>query len=230
MSKSYCFTQQHPWALLPVDRKANASTADSPTLFEGFRYVRNSRRKENCWPWRAAEQMGWDVASPVDVVVEPLNDVEITAGLDQDEILAIAGAANLKEIWRRGDSHIAFPSSGWLRLFDFKSEDRWMPMFTPNGQGSVEWNLGWSVEMPADMGLLIGAPAESKHGLHVPSGVIVAKRAQSFTGFSLAVEIRARTVIRRGDVIARLLPISLDSLKVSSTFVPHGSGTASQRE
>lgn len=216
----FVFAKTLPWAILPrarVEREQRGEGADSN--YDSFRYLRNSRRKENCWPWRLYDQMGWDICSPVDVTVEPLLDVEISASLEQDEILSIAGNANLKELWRRGDSYIAFPSSNWLRLYDFDRDGRWVPMFTPNGQGTVEWNLGWSVEIPDDMAILILNAENSIVGIDVPGGVILAKKAKSFIDFSIAVHISKRVHVKRGDVIARLLPIAKSSLKVSTEFV-----------
>lgn len=217
MTNAFAFGQLYPWALMPAERGTQVEKPKRD-LFDDFRYFRQNRRRENCWPWRVANQLGWDVCSPVDVTVEPLSDIELTASLSQEEILSIAGAANLTELWRRGDSHVAFPSSSWLRLYDFRHNDGWRPMFTPNGQGSVEWSLGWSLDVPTDMAILVMRPDRELSGVEVPMGVITSRKAQDFTGFSIAIEIRARTTLRRGDVVARLLPISMASLKSTATY------------
>ncbi len=214
---SFVFKKTLPWALLPSVRTSVTHADDGS--HESFRYLRHDRRRENCWPWRLFDQMGWDVLSPVDVSLEPLLDVEISASLEEEEILSIANSANLKEWWRRGESYIAFPSSGWLRLYDFEREGKWVPMFTPNGQGTVEWNLGWSVDVPDDMALLTLTPDNRIVGVDIPGGVILSKKAKQFIDFSIAIEIDRSARIKRGDVIARLVPISRSSLKVSSEFI-----------
>ncbi|WP_143481861.1 MULTISPECIES: hypothetical protein [Pseudomonas] len=217
---SFVFKKTLSWAILPYVRASRGSvTDDNSSVYNSFRYLRQSRRKENCWPWRLYDQMGWDVCSPVDVVLEPLFDVEISALLEEEEILSIANSANLKELWRRGSSYIAFPSSNWLRLYDFDRDGKWVPMFTPNGQGTVEWNFGWSLSIPDDMAILTLGADNSIAGIDIPGGLILSKKAKDFVDFSIAINIKERTMIRRGDVIARLVPVSKSVLKVSSEFI-----------
>jgi hypothetical protein len=61
-------------------------------------------------------------------------------------------------------------------------------------------------------------PDPETPGIDVPAGVITSRKAQDFTGFSIAIQIHRRATLRRGDVIARLLPISMSSLKSAATY------------
>lgn len=216
---SFIFKKNLPWVYLPSARTERNVKPEDNDVFNSFRYMRLSRRRENCWPWRLFDQMGWDIHSPVDVTLEPLIDIEMSAALTEDEVYSIAKTANLSELWRRGESYIAFPSSNWIRLYDFQVEDGWMPMFTPNGQGTIEWNLGWSLDIPESMAVMIMEGDVPLKGLEIPGGIIISKKNRDFTGFSIALDIKERTTIRRGDVIARMIPISKSSLRVQSEFI-----------
>ena len=93
-------------------------------------------------------------------------------------------------------------------------------MFVPNGEGSVEWHLGWQLHMPEDFYLLI-LPSPELPDLQVPPGVLDAatvRRLNNEHGVSIAVRPRASVKIKRRQPVARLILLHEDSLKVSANF------------
>lgn len=211
------FTQVQPWALVPqahrVDRRA---ARDERDLYrEHFRYKRITRLPVDCPPWVLGQELGWVVRSPVAVRMTPVGDIDF--GVPEDEDLRhVAAKIGRSELWRRGSDWIATRDTDWLRFHDFHISAGWESMFLPNGSGTVEWRLGWSVRVPDRyFVLVIGGPTAE---LEVPVGVIPAKTVNAMTsqgGFSIAVSPRHPVSIRRGDPIARLVLLHPDSLQAA---------------
>lgn len=213
------FTARQPWALLPyrptVDRQA--ARAERDLYQKHFRYKRITRLPTDCPPWVMGQQLGWMIASPVSITMTPVEDVEFDLP-PEEELAAAANRMDRSEMWRRTNGWIATKDTGWLRLYDFMSAEGWEGMFLPNGAGTVEWRLGWSVRVPERyLVLVIGAGTA---GLEVPVGVLTSKVVNAMTGrggFSIAVRPTGQVTLGRGDPVARLILLHPDSLQVTSS-------------
>ncbi|MGW4889960.1 hypothetical protein [Streptomyces murinus] len=110
--------------------------------------------------------------------------------------------------------------TNWLHLYQFRAEAGWENMFLPNGAGSVEWHLGWNVELPRGYFLMVAPLETGPEGLEVPTGVIsstVCGRMTQGQGFGIAVRPTRPVTIARGQHIARLILLHADSLRATST-------------
>ena len=208
------FRQLHAWSLLPakhaVDRQSSRATA--AVYRENFRFVRAERRPEHCAPWVMGKELGWEVASPVDVAFSPLDQIELDGVTDPE---AADRAANRTELWQREKSHLAVEKTSWLHLHQFSTARGWENMFLVNGAGSVEWRLGWAAEIPRGYFLLV-LPLEGVADLEVPVGILsstVLTRASQEHGVSIAVRPTAPVNVRRGQPIARVVLLHADSLQ-----------------
>lgn len=88
-------------------------------------------------------------------------------------------------------------------------------MFLPNGLGTLEWRQGWTVEGWDEIGLLV-IPSPLLPDLGVEVGLLspaTLKRIES-KGISIAIAPKCRVEIRRGDEIARLIPISRECMSL----------------
>ncbi|MDG4817008.1 MULTISPECIES: hypothetical protein [unclassified Micromonospora] len=211
------FTQVQPWALVPqphrVDRKA---ARDERDLYQDhFRYKRITRLPVECPPWVLGQELGWMIRSPVTMRMTPVEDIDFSMP-EEEDLRPVASKIGRSELWRRGTDWIATRDTDWLRFHDFQTSAGWESMFLPNGYGTVEWRLGWSVRVPDRyFVLVIGGPIAE---LEVPVGVIPAKTVNAMTsqgGFSIAVAPRHPVSIRRGDPIARLVLLHPDSLQAA---------------
>jgi hypothetical protein len=225
VSISVRFHQIQPWAVLPskchVDR--GAARERSEVYMKYFRYVRAERRPEYCPPWVMGQELGWRIHSPVDITFTELPQIEIAADADPE---AAAQAANRPELWKRERSHLAVGKNSWLHLYQFQTDRGWENMFSPNGVGTVEWRLGWGIDVPRGYFLLV-LPSDLPGSLPVPIGVIsstVIRRLTSQGGMSLAMRPPVTPVtIERGQEIARLVLLHADSLQ---GVAEHGSPAA----
>lgn len=215
----------YPWAILPekvrVDR---TESRDRQISYAHFRWLRALRQREDCAPWRLGQEIGWYVRSPIDVQLTPLDDLQFEASPDElDQISAFSGRP---EFWQRNGFYIATRRSDWLRLFQFEGAAGWENMFVPNGGGSVEWRLGWAVNVPSAYFILI-LPAEGCDGLDVPIGVLApsALSRMAQTGFSIAVQPVEAVKIRRGQAVARIVLVSGEALRATLVLETNAVGT-----
>lgn len=216
MAVEILVSRLYPWALLPsknrIDRALERESAE--IYAKHFRYERRVRSAVFCPPWVMGQELGWFIPSPIDITMEPLDDVQFTAESDT-EVATVGRMLNRTEVWNRGTGWIATSSNGWLRLPQFKGAgDSWEGMFLPNGEGTVEWRLGWAARIPEEMFLLItGVDAGP---LRVPTGVMTAKqvnRTAEIGGMSIAVRPVRRTVITRGEPVARMVLLPREALQ-----------------
>lgn len=148
--------------------------------------------------------------------VGPLNDIDIAVpeGEDLREVLS---RNNMLEAWNRDGCWIATGSGSWLRSCDFRTDDGWRAMFVPNGAGTVEWFLGWSISIPESFFLMI-LPL-SREDIEVPIGVLTSRMIDDMTvrgGFSLPFRPRRSTKIERGSPIAKICLIHPDTIHASA--------------
>ena len=95
-------------------------------------------------------------------------------------------------------------------------------MFTPNGAGTVEWRLGWAVDLPQNYFLLV-MPCDPPGPVHVPVGVLssrITARMADDGGMSIAIRPDGLTPVRRGQPIARAVPLHADSLQAAAEYGP----------
>lgn len=214
--------RQYPWALLPEKRHWDRSSERHvATLYaEHFRYTRRVRSAAECPPWVLGRELGWVIASPIDVTMDCVDDAQFAAE-SSDEVAEVGRMLRRPELWRRGDGWLATSSDGWLRFTQFRgSSGTWESMFMPNGDGTVEWRLGWAARIPDAMFLLITSVEDGP--LAVPAGVMTAKqvnRTASSGGMSLAVQPLGRTEVKRGAPIARMVLLHPDALQASCVEV-----------
>lgn len=207
----------HDWAIVPFKWRVDRSRPreEARLLAAHFRVHRQFRHAEACPPWVMGQELGWVIASPVTVTVSPLDDVQVAAG-SEAEIRHSGQLLGRDEFWRRGEGYIATSRNDWLRSFQYRGGDgRWEGMFLPNGQGSVEWRLGWAVRIPADHFLMVAA-LDDDPGITVPTGVLTDRqvnRTWTEAGFSIAVRPTRPATLTRGQPIARIVLLSRDSLQ-----------------
>ncbi|MGW1027720.1 hypothetical protein ACWD4J_29155 [Streptomyces sp. NPDC002577] len=214
------FRQLHPWSLPPRQYKVDRQQSrDHAAVFrESFRFGRAERQPEHCAPWVMGQELGWRVHSPIDVSFTTLDQIELDGVTDPE---AAGRAVNRTELWQREKSHLAVEKTSWLHLYQFKTVRGWENMFLPNGVGTVEWRLGWAVDVPRGYFLLVLPLENPIAGLEVPTGILSSTaitRMSSENGLSIAVRPTVPTVIRRGQEIARIVLLHADSLQVRSLY------------
>ncbi|MDW5327145.1 hypothetical protein [Plantactinospora sp. KLBMP9567] len=219
-SVSVSFAAPYPWALAPraarVDRER--AKAESALLRDSFRWVRRDRAPEFCPPWTMGQELGWRVCSPVDVAFTPLEQVEVESGNDPQ---AAATAAGASELWQREGTALAVSDSAWLHLYQYRSvKGHWENMFLPNGQGTVEWRLGWTVQIPRGYFLLV-LPPDTETGIQVPVGILsstVCDKMVVAGTAAIAIRPTEAMTVHRGQEIARLVLLHADSLRARATY------------
>lgn len=218
------FSAKYDWALLPFKNSVSADDAKrTAEIYEqNFRWLRAYRTPEQCWPWRVGQELGWLVPSPVDISLSPLHDQEITADFPNEELVELYKITGWTELWRRDRSSIGFPKAPWLRLYDFHTDDGWQTMFVPNGQGTVEWKLGWRLEVEEGQ-IAVVLPLSIVLGFEIPVGVFTAKTLANLNalhGISIALRPLRKLTMKRGQPIARIVVCAADTLSVKAEFSP----------
>lgn len=206
----------YPWSLLPAKRRVDRRSARSAskTLGENFRWLRNERIPENCTPWVLGQELGWVIKSPVDVRLTPLSDVELAS----QDVEAGMRATRKVEFWGRGDTGLAVEHTEWLHRYQYKTQAGWHNMFIPNGQGSLEWHLGWTITIPDAACAVVVRDDLTPVGLSVPTGILGAKLLnRPSREFSVAVTPTQPVVVKREQPLARLLIV--DNLVLQAKMV-----------
>ena len=212
------FTSHYDW-VLPPRKNTIAVPKEELAVYDTFRWVRRSRRKELCYPWRLGQGLGWDVPSPIDVTIHPFDDIEISAA--PAELENAHRTLGLNNFWDRGETFLSV-SHDWMRLYQFRGAgNKWEGMFIPNGEGTVEWRLGFSADLPDGYSLLI-APHQDTTAIDVPYGVLSKKDVDKMNrigGLSVPIKPKAtKTSLRRHDPIARLILIETATLTCDTTY------------
>jgi hypothetical protein len=217
---SLVFKAKYEWALLPEKRRVErrAASADAEVYARNFRWVRKTRTASACWPWRLGQELGWVVRSPVDIEMTPIHDVEIDCPPEDFDLLT--QATTISELWRRDATSLALETNRWLRLYDYRTSSGWEAMFVPNGDGTVEWHLGWEAQIPDGYYLLVLPDPETPPGLEIIMGVLDAKalkRLHEKQGMALAVRLTQNVRLTRRQVVARVILLHADSLKMNAS-------------
>jgi hypothetical protein len=206
--------RRYEWAVLPCRELPNV-----PTTAIELRYLAGVREEEHCGPFQLGKAIGFQLQSPIDVVLDPLDEVQFRCDLDQVE--KFSSENGLVEVWKRDEGYIGFRQRNRFRLYEYSVGDHWEGMFIPNGKNTVEWRLGFDMFTSSELGMLVAPPAEPLPGLKVPYGYLsssVLDRMTKGAGFSLAVEPQQRVRISRGDILARVIPVPQETLKTSLTI------------
>ncbi|WP_424216484.1 hypothetical protein ACN20G_30595 (plasmid) [Streptomyces sp. BI20] len=219
------FTPLHPWVLPPdkprVDRAA--ARAERDAYRDSFRHLRVPRLPADCPPWVLGRELGWSVRSPLTLTMTPLDDVGLAVppGEDPHRVGRRLGG---HAMWRRGEDWLATGPAPWLHLGDHRTAEGWEAMFVPNGQGTVEWHLGWAARLPPGTFLLVMPPPDGPpDGLDVPVGVLPAKAVHAMAergGTSIAVHPRRPVTVRRGQEVARIVLLHADTLRAAGRTAP----------
>lgn len=216
------FRPLQPWALPPDKPRTDRATAraERDTYRDSFRYLRIPRLPADCPPWVLGQDLGWSVRSPLTLTMKPLDDIGIAVPEREDTHQAgrrLGGAG----MWQRGEEWIAARNSDWLHLGDYRATNGgWEAMFLPNGQGTLEWHLGWAATIPARTFLMVmPPPGPGPEGLRVPLGVIPAKNVNSMAdrgGMSIAIQPERPVTVHRGQEVARIVLLHPDSLRATA--------------
>ncbi|MFE9374745.1 hypothetical protein ACFYM2_33935 [Streptomyces sp. NPDC006711] len=220
------FHPLHPWALLPEKPKADraGARAERDAYQDSFRYLRIPRLPADCPPWVLGQELGWSLRSPLTLTMRPLEDIGLAVP-DAEDPQQAGRRLGGQRMFQRGKDWIATKDASWLHLGDYRTRSgSWEGMFIPNGQGTVEWRLGFAAQIPAGTFLMVmPPPSPSTPGPGVPLGVIPAKAVNAMAergGMSIAVQPDRPTPIQRGQEIARLVLLHPDSLRATA-HTPH---------
>lgn len=208
------FSKKFEWSLAPLKPSIDIeSAAQRKRYYENnFRWLRSDRLPEFCRPYRMAYELGWQILSPIDIILYPIEEIQFQAS--QDELDQIANKSNFTHLWNREGTFIGVRTTMHLRMYDFKVADGWEAMFILNGDSSLEWKLGLDVNLSEGCSLLLIDDYYKPKHLCVP-GILSQKqllKMNASSGLSIAVRPLMQKYIKRGDVIARAIIISDASL------------------
>ncbi|MFC5701443.1 hypothetical protein ACFPVX_09105 [Cohnella faecalis] len=217
MSLEVTFVKMTPWAIPPVKEKLVVH----PVPDEDFRWIKQRRVKGACWPYRAAKELGWTIRSPIDVDIEPVSEMQITTE-KPEEIAQIQHLSGISYWQQRENIYLGVKPSGWFQLHQFKVRNNWYQMFIPNGEGTFEWRLGWSIKIPNEHVLLFQPLEDTDSSFVVHPGLLTAKGLERFhsgLGLPIAFEPRQTRRIRRNDPLAKLLVLHQSALSLKDTVI-----------
>lgn len=220
MSIEVVFRKKYGWTILPYERKVDLQSEreNSQIYEEHFRWFRRNRVGELCRPWRLSHEIGWIISSPIDVNFTPLHDFEVSGSSEDTSVICDITASN--ELWKRDKTSLAIHKVPWLRFYDFRTSNGWEAMFLPNGQGSVEWRLGWEMYIPDGHYIMI-MPIDNIIEIDVIGGVLDSKTLHQMNqslGMSIGIRPRRSIEIRRHQPIARIILLHPDSLQAVSRY------------
>lgn len=127
---------------------------------EEARWLKTRRVKGMCWPYRSAKELGWTIHSPIDVDIQPLTEIQTTLE-NPEEFSRLKQLSNMDEWVQKDDVLLGVKPSTWYKIHEYGYDGRFRSMFIPNGEGTLEWRQGWSVDIADDYMLLIW-PLETK--------------------------------------------------------------------
>lgn len=220
MSVTVRFSRVYDWAILPAKRRVDrAGDRDRGEVYERhFRYNRRVRPATSCPPWVLGQEIGWVVSSPIDVRLTPVDDIQLAVD-DESELATVGKFVDRPDLWNRGSGWLATARTDWLRFTQFRGRHgEWEAMFLPNGEGSVEWRLGWAAQIPDDMYLMFTG-LDMMADVEIPTGILTTKqvnRSADNGGISLAVRPRRVTSVARGSALARIVLLHRSSLQAAS--------------
>lgn len=206
------------WAILPTRRKIDTKKdlEKRKVYSKGFRWYRAERQASFCKPFQLASTFGWLIHSPVDITFSPIEESQFEA--DDSEIQDIAQKAGFNHVWNRNGTNIGIKTEMPLRLYDFKKDNNWEAMFILNGGGTLEWKLGFKINLKSNQHVLTLDNLSDPLNLCVP-GILSKEqldRMNKKTGFSLAISPKKKLTVLRGDVVGIVTIITDETLKLNT--------------
>jgi len=120
---------------------------------------------------------------------------------------------------QKDDILLGVKPSSWYKIHEYEHEGRYRSMFIPNGEGTLEWRLGWSVEIPEEHFLLIQPIEMQAAHFIVHPGLLMGPSVtsvQQHLGLPIAFEPLQPHTIRRGDPLAKLYVLPKSALAIKS--------------
>lgn len=220
MESEITFIQLHDWTVLP--RKKNKMNVESSES-DNIRYSNRTRVKGKCHPYKIANEFGWLIHSPFDINIEPVED-EYQIKCKDDEILSIGTTLEIDYWIKREQTYIGIRPSGWFRIHQAKIKKEWTNLFIPNGEKSFEWRLGFGVKIPKDF-ILMFLPVESQKKIKVHHGILTKKHLDNAIdtelGISMAFDPLKKTMIKKDEVIGRIIIINKNSLNLEAKVIDY---------
>ncbi len=207
------FLKLNDWSIIPEKNKGESPNSKK---FEDLRYVYHQRIKGFCRPYVLAQRISWEIRSPIEVQVEPVEEYQLSC--KEEELQSLGNTLNIDYWVKRGDVFLGLKPDGWFRLHQAKMNGQWHNLFIPNGERTFEWRLGWGLECTEDQIAML-LPAEGQDKIKVHSGILESGALNRFneagTGMSLAIEPMKKAIIKRNEVIAKLIimPKSVPEIK-----------------
>ena len=138
---------------------------------------------------------------------------------------SLSVAANCTEAWSFLDAQGKLErahytrQAGWIGLYDFRNGDHYERMFYVNGQGSVEWVMGWEMRIPPQYFVML-MPYEQIPNLEVIVGLLDHKNLKrpGKSGLSIAIRPTGPVQLTRGQPIARIILLHGDSLRIDAKY------------
>ncbi|MBW7473972.1 hypothetical protein K0T92_04400 [Paenibacillus oenotherae] len=228
MQPEVIFSKKAAWAIPPVKEHVTVQ----PSHDEDFRWIKQRRVKGACWPYRAAREIGWTILSPIDVEIYPATEIQIGAE-HAEEIPHIQHLTGIHYWQRREDIYLGVKPSGWFQLHQFKVDNNWHQMFIPNGEGTFEWRMGWSVQIPNDHVLLFQPLEHTDNSYIIHPGLLTAQsldRFHSGLGLPIAFEPRQNKVIKRSDPLAKMLVLHKSALSLREQVIEAGHSVTGEEQ
>jgi hypothetical protein len=204
-------------ALLPVKEKLSLS----PEHDTEARWIKKRRVKGACWPYRSAKELGWTIYSPIDVEIHPLEEIQTTLE-KPEEFARLKQLTDMDEWVQKNDILLGVKPSAWYKIHEYSYEGRYRSMFIPNGEGTLEWRQGWTVDVPEDYLILIQPLEMMEAKFIVHPGLLVGsslKSVQQHLGLPIAFEPLKKCLVKRGEPLAKLyvLPKSILAIQNAPT-------------
>ena len=216
--KNNLFSRIYEWAVLPVHRSFDVKSAiEKRRLYKNnFRWLRSERVAGFCKPFQTANRIGWSFISPIDIKLSKIEEVQFEGS--NEEAQQIATQLGLNHVWERGGIKIGIKTETPLRLYDFKrQEDIWEAMFIINGEGSLEWKLGFDINIHPNQNIIILDDPMNPKGICL-NGVLSYKQLKKInesTGFALPVKPTSEIIIKRGDVIGMFMIVTNETIALN---------------
>ncbi|WP_127586484.1 hypothetical protein [Paenibacillus koleovorans] len=212
------FKQLLDIAILPIQEKV-----EEPQLHDtGSRWIHTRRVKGVCWPYRIAKEVGWTIVSPIDIAIQPVQEIQTSAD-NPAEFARLKQLMPMEDWVQKKDVLIGISPAAWYKVHEYSWNGLFYPMFLPNGEGTFEWRQGWSVEVP-DSHVVLFQPVETQDGRFIAYPGLLAgpaiARVQERIGMPIAFEPVKACRIRRGEPIAKMLVLPKSVLGLKSEYIP----------
>lgn len=205
------FIQLHDWVIVP--EKADPINI-SVTEHSNLRYSQRNRQSGMCYPYKAAHNLGWILKSPFDIEIEPI-EKEYQLNCTTNELSELGHMLGIDYWIKRDPIFLGVFPSGWFRIHQALINNHWISLFNPNGDKSLEWRLGIGIDIPSDY-MVLFLPLEEQKKIKVHQGILTKKTLdlgiETGLGISLAIEPCYKSLIRKGEPIAKMLIIEKKSI------------------